>query len=174
MARWVFFALFLVAASAAAWYAYLGGFNKAVVGEETTARPLFLAGQPFHGPANSDDFGPLFRQVQQLRESGRLRGELANIYYNDPEAANDSVRAFVGLLVPDTTSQRLPAGYRYLVFPAGQRVVRATLNASFLVAPGRLYSSIRNFIEEHHLAAKQIYLERFPEEKPVEVLGVVK
>ena len=174
MARWVFLVLLLVAASAAVWYAYLGGFNQAVVTEETTSRPLFLAGQPFRGPADSNDFGPLFRQVQQLRESGRLGGELANIYYNDPEAATDSVRAFVGLLVPDTTSQKLPAGYRYRLFPAGQRVVRATLDASFLVAPGRLYASIREYINEHHLTARQIYLERFPEEKPVEVLAVVK
>lgn len=174
MTRWFFLALLLVTLSAVAWYAYLGGFRSPTVVLTTTQQPVYLAGRAFAGPANSSQFGPLFRQAQQLREKGTLRGDLGNIYYSNPEAEDDSVKAFVGIIVPDTTSQRLPAGYRYRVFAAGQRVVHATLDASFMIAPGTLYTSIREFAQQHHLTAKKIYLERFPEEKPVEVLAVVQ
>jgi len=139
-----------------------------------TAQPIYLAGRYFEGKASSAEFGPLFRQAQQVRDNGQLHGALGNIYYSDPEASDDTVRAFVGLVVADTTSQKLPAGYRYRTFPAGQRVVQARLAASYMVAPDKLYSGVKNFMQEHKLASAKIYLERFPADAPAEVLAVVK
>ncbi|SHI42912.1 hypothetical protein SAMN02745146_0851 [Hymenobacter daecheongensis DSM 21074] len=174
MTRWIFLAALLIAFGFAGFYTYLGGFRAAAVTLETIPQPIFLAGRYFAGPVSSDEFGPLFRQAQQLRQSGQLRGDLANIYYNDPAAAKDTVKAFVGLVVADTTSQQLPANYHYRTFAAGQRVLHARIQASYMVAPDKLYSGVKNFAEKEQLKLRQVYLERFGDDDRAEVLAVVK
>jgi hypothetical protein len=174
MTRWLFLAALLIAFGFAGVYAYLGGFRAADVTLETTAQPVYLAGRYFSGRVNSDQFGPLFRQAQQLHESGQLHGDLANIYYNDPAAAEDTVRAFVGLAVADTVSQQLPTGYRYRTFAAGQRVVHAQIQASYMVAPDKLYSGVKTYAEKQKLKLAQVYLERFGAEDRAEVIAALK
>jgi hypothetical protein len=174
MTRWLFLAALLVAVVFAGVYAYLGGFRAADVTLETTPRPVFLAGRYFAGRVDSEQFGPLFRQAQQLQQSGQLCGDLANIYYNDPAAAADTVRAFVGLAVADTVAQQLPAGYRYRTFGAGQRVVHARIQASYMVAPDKLYAGIKAFAEKQKLQLGKVYLERFGAADHAEVLAVLK
>ncbi|QIX61485.1 hypothetical protein FY528_07390 [Hymenobacter lutimineralis] len=174
MNRWFLLLSLAVIATVAGIYAYLGGFTTAEVELLTTKEPIFLAGRYFQGRADSKDFGPLFRQAHQLQESGQLRGDLGNVYYNDPEAAGDTVKAFVGLIVADTTSQTLPTGYRYSTFSGGQRVVRARVQASYMVAPDKLYSGIKHFAEQEKIKLGKVYVERFPAQGPVEVLALVK
>jgi hypothetical protein len=174
MTRWFFLLSILIAALAAGIYAYLGGFRSPEVELVTTQGPIYLAGKYFNGRVDSKEFGPLFRQAHQLQESGQLRGELANIYYNDPEAAGDTVKAFIGLIVPDTTTQTLPSGYRYSTFSGGQSVVRARINASYMVAPDKLYASIKRYAELQKLKLQKVYVESFPAKGPVEVMAVVQ
>ncbi|RYU78690.1 hypothetical protein [Hymenobacter persicinus] len=174
MTRWLFLAALLIAFGFAGVYTYLGGFRAADVQQQTTAQPIFLAGRYFSGRVSNEQFGPMFRQAQQLHATGQLRGDLANIYYNDPAAAEDTVRAFVGLIVADTVSQQLPTEYRYRTFAAGQRVVQARIQASYLVAPDKLYSGVKTYAEQHQLKLAQVYLERFGADDQAEVLAVVK
>ena len=126
--RYLFLALILLTLIAAGTYAYLGGTQAPKVTVETTAAPLYLAGQPFHGKVTGDAFGQLFRQAKTDTQA-RLGGDLANLYLNDPETAHDTIRAFIGLALADTL-RPLPAGFRYRVVPAGQRVVAARLAAA--------------------------------------------
>jgi hypothetical protein len=174
MTRWLFLAALLIAFLIAGVYAYLGGFRTADVTLETTPQPILLAGRYFAGRVDSEQFGPLFRQAQQLHQSGQLHGDLANVYYDDPAAAQDTVRAFVGLAVADTVSQQLPTGYRYHTFGAGQRVVHARIQASYMVAPDKLYSGAKAFAERQKLQLGKVYLERFRADDQAEVLAVVK
>ncbi|TGE20670.1 hypothetical protein E5K00_22015 [Hymenobacter aquaticus] len=174
MTRWLFLLIFLFTVGAAILYAYVGGFKTPTVTIVTTPAPVFLAGQAFYGSANDEKFGPLFRSVKEAKDQGQLRGELANIYYNDPEKARDTVRAFVGLVVADTVSQQLPPGYQYRTFAAGQRVVRARTTASYLVAPNKLYPAITDAANQQKLKLRHIYLEKFPEQGESEVLAVVE
>ncbi|UOQ54204.1 hypothetical protein [Hymenobacter cellulosivorans] len=174
MTRWLFLLIFLFTIGAALIYAYVGGFKTPTVTVTTTKAPIFLAGQAFVGSANDERFGPLFRSVKEAQDQGKLRGELANIYYNDPAKARDTVRAFVGLIVADTVSQQLPAGYKYRTFGAGQRVVQARTTASYLVAPGKLYPAITDAVKQQQLKLRHVYLERFPEQGESEVLAVVE
>ncbi|MGY2130834.1 hypothetical protein ACW9KT_01295 [Hymenobacter sp. HD11105] len=172
--RWFWLIGFLLILVFGGVYAYLGGFRQPEVAVITTEKPIYLAGRYFNGPVKSEEFGPLFRQAQQLKASQQLQGNLANIYYNDPEAAGDTVKAFVGLIVADTVSQKLPPGYRYSIFSGGQRVVQARLEASYMIAPGKLYSGIKDFVKQQKLALSQVYVEQFPDTGPAEVLAVVK
>lgn len=144
-------------------YAYLGGLRTPTVALETTAAPVLLAGQPYAGKASSERFGELFREASTMQANGRLGvgRTLANLYYNDPEKAHDSIKAFVGLAVADTTAA-LPAGWRYRVVPAGWRAMHARLvGASFMLAPGKLYAAAEAQIKAQKLTKQPPYLEQF-------------
>lgn len=155
-------------------YWKMGGFKAATVRAETTAQPYYLAGRYYEGAANDEAFGDLTREAYNLRKAGKLRGDFGNIFYNSPESARDAAKVFVGVVVPDTTSQQLPAGYRYRTFAAGQRVLRAHIDASYLLAPDKLYSGIRAAAADQNLTLQDVYLERFPEQGDPEVLAVLK
>jgi hypothetical protein len=172
--RWFWLISFLLVLVLGGVYAYLGGFRQPEVGVIITKKPIYLAGRYFNGPVRSEEFGPLFRQAQQLKANQQLKGTLANIYYNDPEAAGDTVKAFVGLIVVDTVSQKLPPDYRYSTFSGGQRVIQARLDASYMIAPGKLYSGIKDYAKKQKLPLLQVYVEQFPDGGPAEVLAVVK
>ena len=160
--RYVFLAIILLTLAAAGTYVYLGGTRTPTVALETTAAPLYLAGQPFYGAVTGGRFGELFRQAKDAQTQGRPRGDLANLYLNDPETAHDTVRAFIGLAVADTL-QPLPAGFRYRLVPAGQRVVAARVTGvSYLLAPNKLYPAALEAVKAQQLTQRgDFYLERF-------------
>jgi len=174
MTRWIFLAILLLTAAGVAVYGYLGGFRKPEVTVTTTPQPIFLLGHYYKGSVRGEEFGPLFRQAQQFRASGAVRGELANIYYNDPTTTRDTVEAFIGLIVADTMTRKLPSGYRYRTFAAGQRVIQARTTASYLLAPNMLYPAVEATAKQQKLKLRQVYLEQFAEEGPSEVLAVIE
>ena len=171
--RYLFLAIILLTVAAAGTYAYLGGTRTPTVTLETTAAPLYLAGQPFHGSVRNEDFGPLFRRAKDAQ--GRLRGDLANLYLNNPETSHDTINAFIGLAVADTT-QALPAGFRYRLVPAGQRVIAARLTGvSFLLSPNKLYPAALEAVKARKLTQRgDFYLERFGADDASEVWVGVK
>lgn len=141
-------------------YAYLGGLRSPSVALETTAAPVLLAGQPFRGKVDDSSFGELFRQAKNWQDAHPGQ-PLANLYYNDPESAHDSIRAFVGVRMPDSATA-LPAGWRYRMVPAGRRVVVARVQGvSFLLAPGKLYAAAQQLIKDQKLTKQPFYLEQF-------------
>ena len=175
--RYIFLAVILLAFAAAGTYVYLGGMREPVVTTETTATPLLLAGQPYHGLVNSDKFGQIFRQAKAVQDQKQLPGAtaLANFYHNDPETAHDSVQAFIGLTVTDTLA-KLPAGFRYRVVPAGQRVVAARLQGvSYLLSPNMLYPAALEAVKQQKLTPRgDFYLEQFGTNEASEVWVGVK
>ena len=161
--RFLFPLVLLFTAIGLSIYAYLGGLRSPTVTLETAAAPVLLAGQPFAGKASEARFGELFRAAKTTQDAGTLptAQALANLYYNDPEAAHDSIRAFVGLRVADTLG-RLPAGWRYRVWPAGRRAMHARLaSTSYLLAPGKLYSAAEQALKDLKLPKQPPYLEQF-------------
>ncbi|SNC77149.1 hypothetical protein SAMN06265337_3726 [Hymenobacter gelipurpurascens] len=154
-------------------YWKMGGFKAATVTPETLAQPYFVAGHYYEGPANDEAFGELTRRAYELRRTGKIRGDFGNIFYNSPEDTRTAAKVFVGLVVADTT-QKLPADYKYRVFPAGQKVLHAHIDAGYMVAPDKLYGGIKDFAKENKLTLQDIYLERFPEKGEPEVVAVLK
>jgi hypothetical protein len=155
-------------------YAWLGGFRKATTTLQPNTPQVLLAGQDFRGPAQAESFGPLFRQAKEVQDAKQLRGDLANLYFDNPEKAHDTIRAFVGLAVADS-AQPLPAGWRYRVLPAGRRVAAARVSGvSFLMAPDKLYPAIQEFIKAEKLTQKGFYFERFASHDEAEVWAEVQ
>jgi hypothetical protein len=170
MTRYLFLAIILLTLVAAGTYAYLGGTKQPTVALETTAAPLYLAGQPYHGSVRGEEFGQLFRKAKDAQ--ARLR---ANLYLNDPETGHGTISAFIGLAVADT-AQALPGGFRYRLVPAGQRVVAARLRGvSYLLAPNKLYPAALDAVKTQKLTQRgDFYLERFGADETSEVWVGVK
>lgn len=143
------------------YYGYLGGFDSPQISIKTS-RKQYVAGQYYEGPADSPKFGEYFKRVGQLQESKTLAGRLANIYYNNPEAKSDTIKAFVGIIVSDS-SVALPAGYELRVWEGGKKVVQVTSRANYLLAPNKLYPALFDYLKENKLETSSLYLEQFPE-----------
>ncbi|RZK27837.1 MAG: hypothetical protein EOO63_12555 [Hymenobacter sp.] len=173
--RFLFPLVLLFTAIGLSIYAYLGGLRTPVTALETTATPVLLAGQFYAGKVDGGRFGELFREAKTALD-GRTMPQaqaLANLYYNDPEQAHDSIRALVGVRVTDTLGA-LPAGWRYRVLPAGRRAVHARIaSTSFLLAPGKLYGAAEQSLKTLKQTKQPPYLEQFgPGENSELWLGV--
>jgi hypothetical protein len=173
MARWFFIIGGALVLGFAGVYAWLGGFKTPQVELITTDKPIFLAGKPYKGIPDKQ-FGKLFAEANELYRKGTIKGVLGNIYYNDAVAEGEEIDSFIGVVVPDTVSQRLPVGYRYRAFAAGQRVLRARVEASFMLAPGRLYPALKEAAKERQLKLRNVFVEQFPETGPAEMLVTVQ
>jgi hypothetical protein len=175
--RYLFPVVLLVTALLLGIYAYLGGLRNPTVAVETTATPVVLAGQAFQGKVQDQRFGELFRAAKTMQENGRLgtKPALANLYFNDPETAHDTVQAFIGLAVADTL-RPLPSGWRYRVVPAGQRIVRARIKGvSYLLAPNKLYPAAAEVVKEQKLVQRgNFYLEQFDADENSEMWVGIK
>jgi 4-amino-4-deoxy-L-arabinose transferase-like glycosyltransferase len=174
--RYLFPIVLVVTALALGFYAYLGGLRTPTAVFEATSTPTLLAGQSYVGKVQGQRFGELFREAKNTQENGRLGAglALANVYYNNPETAHDTIRAFIGLAVADTTHS-LPVGWRYRVVPAGQRIMRASIKGvSFLLAPDKLYPAATEAIKAQKLTQRgNFYLERFGTDETSEMwIGV--
>lgn len=143
-------------------FTYLGAFTSAEVAVKSS-KEMFVAGIPYQGHVNDEQFGNAFRRAAELRDKGELKGVLGNIYYNNPESKSDSIRAFIGLIVPDS-AVALPAGYELRVVPARQKVVQASATANVLFLPKKLYTAVFDYAEEQNLKLETFYVEWFPED----------
>lgn len=152
----------LVVGSGLAIYAYLGGFNAVQV-TKTTSETVYVAGQYFAGTMNDKQLGSLFQRAAKLLEEKKMNGHLGNIYYNNPEDNNDSIQAFVGVVVRDSLV-KLPANYELRQWPGGQPVLQATVKAHFFLAPNKLYQSLFDYAKDNQLKLSKRYLEEFPED----------
>ncbi|MHC2992202.1 hypothetical protein OB13_11600 [Pontibacter sp. HJ8] len=146
----------------AGFFAYLGGFSAASV-SEVNAQPLYIAGQAFEGSVKDGQMNNSFRRAAEVLDKKELEGVLGNIYYNNPDESSDSISAFIGVIVPDTTVS-LPAGYELRKVPGGRRSLRAEVNAHFMLAPNKLYEALFDYAKKQNLQLETLYVEWFPED----------
>lgn len=158
------FLLVMVVLSAivAAFYAYLGGFSSAKV-TEVSSQQLYVAGREFKGSSRDNLINDAFRRAAEVLDKKELEGMLGNIYYNNPDQQNDSIDAFIGVIIPDSSVQ-LPADYTLRVVSGGRRALRSEVNAHYMLAPNKLYQAIFDYAKEQNLVLETFYVEWFPED----------
>lgn len=142
-------------------YTYIGGFTTPEV-VVITSETKYVAGQPYEGSVEDEALGKAFQRAAQVLEKKELEGMLGNIYYNDPDKSGDSLRAFVGVIVPDTNNITLPAGYELRAVPGGRKVVHAEVNANVVVAPDKLYEAVFDYAKQEDLKLEDFFVEWFP------------
>lgn len=161
MSRKFLLFIFLLLVLGIGFYGFLGGFNQVRVGL-VTAEERYLVGQFYDGATQGEDFNRVFREAGQLVEAGELQGELGGVYYRNPHASPDSIRAFVGVFVADSLV-RVPAGMELLRLPGGRQVLRGAVVAHYILAPDRLYPALFDFADQQGLVLREEYIERFPD-----------
>jgi len=153
--------MFVLTMLALGFYGYLGGFdapNVSVVNSE----PITIVGKYYAGPVEDKQFGQLFQEIGQAMEDKQITGTLANIYYNNPEDQNDSIKAFIGVAVKAPPTP-LPVGYELRQLPGGKQVVQVTSKAHYLLAPNKLYPTLFDYLKAQKLQVKEQFLEQFPQ-----------
>ncbi|MFD2246626.1 GyrI-like domain-containing protein [Pontibacter ruber] len=143
-------------------YTYLGGFTKPTV-TIATSKTMYVAGVPFEGSMKDEKLQNAFKMSADVLQKGSLKGTLGNIYYNDPEKSGDSLRAFIGIIIPDSTA-KLPNGYTLRTVPGGRKVIHAEANANLALLPRKLYTAAFDYAKEEKLKMEEFYVEWFPEE----------
>lgn len=139
-------------------YHRLGGFNEP---ELTIAQaPEYtVAGKAYKGKMTGKEFGSHFEEAEKHLKNNVLAGTVAGVFYNNPEKSNDTIDAFVGIILSDTLRQ-LPEGYSKRKIPA-RKVVRAHIKSHLLVSPF-IYPDMEEYAEEQksellHVPALEIY-----------------
>ncbi|MFD2999758.1 GyrI-like domain-containing protein [Pontibacter toksunensis] len=150
-------------------YTYIGGFTAPEV-VVITSETKYVAGQPYEGSIEDAALSKAFQRAAEVLEKKELEGMLGSIYYNDPDKSGDSLKAFIGIIVPDTNNITLPAGYELRTVPGGRKVVHAEVTANVIVAPKKLYAAVFDYAEEENLKLEDFYVEWFPQED----IGVVE
>jgi len=150
----------VLTALAMGFYGYLGGFDSPEI-NIATSEPVNIVGKYYAGLVEDQQFSQLFQKIGKDLEAKKLSGTLANIYYNNPEDQNDSIKAFIGIAVK-TSPTRLPDGYELRQLPGGKRVIRVTSRAHYLLAPNKLYPALFDYLKAEKLKVKEQYLEMFP------------
>jgi hypothetical protein len=166
------FAIFLIIILAAGGYGYLGGFNSPEVKQVVTPE-IHIAGKPYYGSVKSEAFGNLFQEAGKLVENKKISGDLGGVYYNDPEKQNDTIKAFVGVIVPDP-SVKLPAGYQIRSFAAGKKALQGDIAAHIILAPNKIYPALFDYAKEHKLVLQDLFIERYPDSRHAEILVWLK
>jgi len=157
----------VLTALALGFYGYLGGFDSPDI-SINTSEPVTMVGKYYAGRVEDKQFDQLFQEIGKDLEAKKLTGTLANIYYNNPEDQNDSIKAFIGVAVK-TSPTPLPDGYELRQLPGGKRVVRVTSRAHYLLAPNKLYPALFDYLKDEKLKVKEQYLEMFPQKEAAAV-----
>ncbi len=154
--------IFLAAILGSYGYQKLGGFNDPIF-KVKEAPTFYLLGKPYHGILADQAFGQLFNDAEKLKSERFKNGLVAGYFYNETEKGTDTIKAFVGLLFEDSIAPI--KGYSMLRINE-RKVVEATVNAHFLVAPANIYQKIKAFGEEQNLTVKASpALEIYPKER---------
>jgi len=156
------------------YYHKLGGFNEPEI-KIAHASAYVVAGKPYVGKMmgqGSKEFGQLFNEADKYIEDKILTGVSVGVFYNNPRKENDTITAFVGVILKDTL-QKLPNGYVYRRIPA-RKIVRAHIKSHMLVAPF-IYPDIEEFAKLQKVELiYNPYLEMYPGDKEMIIEVPVK
>jgi hypothetical protein len=158
----------IIAGIALVIYTSLGGFQE-IPFSQTPIQGYILAGIPYKGKANDQEFRELFEKVNADHQAGKIKGTLAAIYYETPDADKGKVNAIIGALVPDSASS-LPASYKYLYLP-GSQAVRADITSHPAVAPApdKLKQKLMEYAWENKLKPQNYVIEKYFNERNLQV-----
>ena len=141
-------------------YLYLGGLNKVEYSVESVS-DYNLVGVHFQGDGDSQEIEEAFFAAKEYLESGKLKGILTLVHYNDTTLAEEELKMFIGVKLEAGTSD-LPAGYERLTIPASN-TVRAQIEAHNVVmpSPGTIESRLRETAKEARLELQDFTIEQY-------------
>ena len=141
-------------------YLYLGGLNKVEYSVESVS-DYNLVGVHFQGEGDSKEIEEAFFTAKDYIESGRLKGILTLVHYNDTTLADEELKMFIGVKLEAGTSN-LPEGYERLTIPASN-AVRAQIEAHNVVMPSptTIEAKMRETAKEARLELQDFTIEQY-------------
>lgn len=144
-------------------YFYLGGLNKVEYSVERVS-DYNLVGVHFQGEGDSKEIEEAFFTAKEYVESGKLKGILTLVHYNDTTLADEELKMFIGIKLESGTSD-LPANYERLTIPASN-TVRAQIEAHNVVMPSptTIEARLRETAKEARLELQNFTIEQYVSE----------
>ncbi|MEP0984531.1 hypothetical protein [Ekhidna sp.] len=137
-AKQFYLAVIVVCIVIIVWSVYytLGGFDPVEVfvmeGKERT-----VIGKEYIERYNREEWGSHILETKAAIDSGKLKGQLTIVYFDNKNIGKDSLHYFVGASVEEIRDVlRLPAGYDYREFRTS-KVFKVFLTQHDLVKPSR-------------------------------------
>jgi len=127
-------------------YYKMGGFNSPEM-VIFKSPPFTIVGKNYTGRMNEKAFGKMFEDAEELVKNGKVKGMVCAWFENSPEAAKDTVKAFIGvcLFINDSLTT-VPQGYSVKQLPF-RYVAQAHIKASYMLAP-KVYPKLKEFAKE--------------------------
>lgn len=127
---------------------YLGYFNDPEM-KVTTSPSYSMIGKYYFGGLEEKSLGKLFQDADSLILKEGIQGKTAIILDKNPMKAKDTLKAFVGVLLNDSTSE-LPSGYKFRNVPS-RKVLHTEITGSFLTLPINVYEKVTKYAKENAL-----------------------
>lgn len=150
-------------------YIIQGGMNNVEV-KEITSQKRFIIGENFEGNISSKSFRDMFTLIKKLKENENLDGDLATIYYNNPEKSEGNIKAFFGVMSHHKPNQF--EGYKILEIES-EKYLQGRINASGAFV-NKTYNAIFDYADEKKIILEERYLEWFPSGKEIIVQIKIK
>lgn len=146
-------------------YHQLGGFKKPGI-SYVDVNSYRVAGTYYEGRLSDKAWEDLFYKTRQYIEKGILDGDMAIIWYNEPEKEEGNVKAFVGVIVGKEKKINLDLEIRELKMNG---LIRARIDAHSLVMPSpkKINERLLAFASEFSYIPQDVRIEKYPEESLV-------
>jgi len=144
-------------------YAYFGGFNKPQF-EVVTIDSVTVTGYEFNGLLTQKEFGNLFKKTDSLIDHKHIDGKVVGVFYNQPQAKEDTVKAFVGVVANTKSIDEL----KKKTFGLG-KVLQATIKARYMLLPVNIYPKIAEYTEANGIKTKPMSIEIYESDEVLKI-----
>jgi hypothetical protein len=147
-------------------YIQLGG-NQEVSISQTHTPTYYLVGKKYEGKRSKKAVKNLMDEIADLVKTKQVNGIFAVYHFMNPDSEQDTLNAFVGVILADTLS-KVPVGLESQRIPASE-AVRATVGSHWLVSPNpaEVSEKIKAFAKKKQLSLSEKVLEKYNQDKEI-------
>ena len=146
-----------------------GGLESVVITKKESKK-RFLIGKMYSGNIKNEKFGQMFQTIIELKNNKNLKGDLATIYYNNPENSKGNIKAFFGVFINDSTFSK--DSFEILCIQP-QIYLEGKINASSAFV-GKTYNAIFDYAKKNNIKLEDEYIEWFPSANEIYVQIKIK
>jgi hypothetical protein len=137
----------------------LGGFNETEIKVINVPESKML-GKQYKGQMGAKGYGRLFEESEELLKKGKVKGDIAALFFNNPKKGTDTADVFIGIILKDSL-HNIPEGFSLRKIP-GRKVLQAHIQADILIAPF-VFPDLEEYAKENNIVLKQnLTLEIYP------------
>ncbi|WP_281614467.1 hypothetical protein [Flammeovirga sp. SubArs3] len=141
--------------------AILSGVFADVVVKEQKSEGWTIIGIEYNGDLNSKNFIHLYDSIIQEKEEGKLKGELAVLFFSHPKDEKKG-KALVGVIDKGTDKEIKKSFVNYQQGPYKEVYSEINLGELFTPNPNNVIEEIDSYILKNYETTSEKYLEYYP------------